>query len=46
MSLVPFRITTFFHAHNQLVYINSIHFRSHQFVSLQEENDQAFHVSR
>jgi hypothetical protein len=46
MILVPFRITTFFHAHHKLVYLNSIQFSSHNIVSLQEENDQAFHVTR
>jgi hypothetical protein len=44
MGLMPVRITTFFHAYNQLVYLNSVQFSS-QNVSLQEENDQAFHVS-
>lgn len=45
MGMMPLRITTFFHAFQPLVY--SIFFtQNSHFFNTQEENDQAFSISR
>lgn len=46
MELMPQCITLFFHARNQLVYSILFLSQNNNSISLQEDNDQAFFITR